>query len=320
MISPHTGDRCVHRAAGSVVCRSELSLLLSRLSNYTVLSNTYGRRMDGLKPRPQLASPAPPSWRAIVGRVGASRAGRLERAAGMPQRMRSIALHRLGRVPYARSQALQRELVQLRRRGEVRDTLLLVEHPPVFTLGRLQSCEANVRATREEIEAAGASVVQSERGGNVTFHGPGQLVAYPILDLNGHRKDMRWFVHSLEDAMIATAAAFGVTARRGVAGEEGIWVDDRKLGALGVHVSRWVTSHGLALNVDPDLRFFDMIVPCGLHRPVTSLAREVAAGRRATLAEATTQFEAAFSSTFESALDGEEEPPPWRRASDGEAH
>jgi lipoyl(octanoyl) transferase len=232
--------------------------------------------------------------------------------------MRSIALHRLGRVPYARSQALQRELVQLRRRGEVRDTLLLVEHPPVFTLGRLQSCEANVRVTREEIEAAGASVVQSERGGNVTYHGPGQLVAYPILDLHGHRKDMRWFVHSLEDAMIATAAAFGVTARRGVAGEEGIWVDDRKLGALGVHVTRWVTSHGLALNVDPDLRFFDMIVPCGLQRPVTSLAREVAAGRRATLTEATTQFEAAFSSTFESALDGEEEPPPWRRAFDRE--
>ena len=104
----------------------------------------------------------------------------------------------------------------------MRDTLLLVEHPPVFTLGRLQSCEANVRVTREEIEAAGASVVQSERGGNVTFHGPGQLVAYPILDLNGHRKDMRWFVRSLEDAMIATAAAFGVTARRGVAGEEGV--------------------------------------------------------------------------------------------------
>lgn len=235
--------------------------------------------------------------------------------------MRSIALHRLGRVPYARAQALQRELVQLRRRGEVRDTLLLVEHPPVFTLGRLQSCEANVLVTREEIEAAGASVVQSERGGNVTFHGPGQLVAYPILDLNGHRKDMRWFVHSLEDAMIATAAAFGVAARRGVAGEEGIWVDDRKLGALGVHVTRWVTSHGLALNVDPDLRFFDMIVPCGLQeRPVTSLAREVAAGRTATVTEAMTQFEAAFSSTFESELDGEEEPPPWRSAFDREVN
>ena len=244
-----------------------------------------------------------------------------ERHAGTLERMRSIALHRLGRVPYARAQALQRELVQLRRRGEVRDTLLLVEHPPVFTLGRLQSCEANVLVTREEIEAAGASVVQSERGGNVTFHGPGQLLAYPILDLNGHRKDMRWFVHSLEDAMIATAAAFGVAARRGVAGEEGIWVDDRKLGALGVHVTRWVTSHGLALNVDPDLRFFDMIVPCGLQeRPVTSLAREVAAGRTATVTEAMTQFEAAFSSTFESALDGEEEPPPWRSAFDREVN
>jgi len=232
----------------------------------------------------------------------------------------AVALHRLGRVPYARAQALQRELVQLRRRGEVGDTLLLLEHQPVFTLGRLQSCEANVLATREEIAAAGASVEQSERGGNVTFHGPGQLVAYPILDLNDHRKDMRWFVHSLEDAMIGTADAFGVKARRGASGEEGIWVDDRKLGALGVHVTRWVTSHGLALNVDPDLRFFGMIVPCGLHaRPVTSLAREVAADRAVSMAEAMGHFEASFSAVFgrELALHGEGgvvgEEPAWRR-------
>ena len=218
----------------------------------------------------------------------------------------AITVARLGRVPYARAQTLQRELVKLRRRGEVRDTLLLLEHQPVFTLGRLQSCEANVLATREEIAAAGASVVQSERGGNVTFHGPGQLVAYPILDLNDYRKDLRWFVNSLEDAMIGTAAALGVTARRGAAGEEGIWVDGRKLGALGVHVTRWVTSHGLALNVDPDLRFFDMIVPCGLHaRPVTSLARE--AGRAVSVAEATEHFEAAFAATFGRELDDREE-------------
>ena len=151
----------------------------------------------------------------------------------------AITVARLGRVPYARAQTLQRELVKLRRRGEVRDTLLLLEHQPVFTLGRLQSCEDNVLATREEIAAAGASVVQSERGGNVTCHGPGQLVAYPILDLNDYRKDLRWFVHSLEVAMIGTAAALGVTARRGAAGEEG---DRRGEEFCGIHMKRVVLS------------------------------------------------------------------------------
>ena len=265
--------------------------------------------------------------------------------------MAAIQIARLGRgVPYARAQALQRELVQLRRQGAISDTLLLLEHPPVFTLGRVQTCEDNVLASRAEIAAAGASIVQSERGGNVTFHGPGQLVAYPILDLAGHRKDLHWFVHSLEDAMIATAAGFGVTARRGDAGEEGIWVEDRKLGALGVHVTRWVTSHGVALNVngmvkrlagartaqkptggpggprpayadpaafgpqvEPNLSFFDMIVPCGLHaRPVTSLAREVAAGRAVGMDEATTRFTTAFSAVFgRDVLDDDSETPAW---------
>ena len=233
--------------------------------------------------------------------------------------MRTLSVNRLGRrVPYASAQALQRELVGLRRSGAIGDTLLVLEHPPVFTLGRLQSCDQNVLATREEIAAAGASVEQSERGGNVTFHGPGQLVAYPILDLADHRKNMRWFVHSLEDVMIETAASFGVTARRGEPGEEGVWVEDRKLGALGVHVRRWVTSHGIALNVEPELAFFDMIVPCGLHaRPVTSLAREVAPGRSVSMHEASQHFTRAFSEAF--ALESvEEETPAWLGACQGE--
>ena len=217
---------------------------------------------------------------------------------------RTIAVHRLGLVPYVKAQAAQRVLAARRREGTACDTLLLLEHPPVFTLGRLQESRANVRASEAEIAACGAELVQSDRGGNVTFHGPGQLVAYPIIDLTGYRRDLRWYVHTLEDAMIETAAAYGVEARRGAAGETGVWVGERKIGALGVRVSRWISGHGIALNVDVDLGFFDMIVPCGLHHApqVTSLAHELAPAPPVRVPEVGARFADAFASNFECEL------------------
>jgi len=172
-----------------------------------------------------------------------------------------VAVRQLGRAAYASTQTLQHSLVAQRRAGSVPDMVLLVEHPPVFTLGRVQASRQNLLASAADIEQAGATVHQSDRGGNVTFHGPGQLVAYPILDLNGFKRSLRWYVSSLEDVVIRTAAAFGVQARPGDEGETGVWVEDRKLAAIGIHVTRWVTSHGCAINADVDLRYFEMIVP-----------------------------------------------------------
>lgn len=215
---------------------------------------------------------------------------------------RRLAVRRLpGHVPYVEAMRLQSALVQRRRAKSSPDTLLLLEHAPVFTLGRLQASAKNVLASPEAIAAAGASVVQSDRGGNVTFHGPGQLVAYPILDLKDHRRDLRWFVGALEEAMIATAAAYGVRAAAGGAGETGVWVEDRKIGAIGVRVQRWFSSHGVALNADVDLDYFGMIVPCGLEqRPkVTSLSREARGFDAVRVDDVAPRFVDAFASAFD---------------------
>ena len=211
-----------------------------------------------------------------------------------------------GFLPYAEAQRLQHSLLARRREGLVPDTLLLLQHLPVFTLGRLQKESAsNLRVGMAEVAAAGANVVQSDRGGNITFHGPGQLVAYPILDLNGFRRDLRWFVSALEDTMIGTAAAFGVEAQRGGPGSTGVWVEERKIGAIGVRVKRWLSCHGVALNADVDLDFFQMIVPCGLHETprVTSMTREC--GRKIGVDEVVPHFEDAFAHAFECELQHE---------------
>lgn len=217
-----------------------------------------------------------------------------------------VAVCRLrGLVSYSQGQLLQRTLLDRRRAGACGDTLLLLEHAPVFTLGRLQESASNLRASLAEVTTRGASVVQSDRGGNITFHGPGQLVAYPILDLRGHRQDVRWYVSALEEALIGAAANFGVTARAGGDGQTGVWVGERKLGAIGVRVTRWFTSHGVALNADVDLSFFDMMVPCGLHDApdVTSLTREL--GRRCTVDEVAPAFCDALAASLEVDLDYE---------------
>ncbi len=172
---------------------------------------------------------------------------------------------------YADGLALQARLVEERKAGAIPDTLLLLEHEPVFTLGR-NARKENVLLPEEELRARGFDVFESGRGGDVTYHGPGQVVGYPILDLAPDRRDVHRYVRDLEEVMIRAAADFGVTAGR-IAGLTGCWVGDTKLGAIGVRLSRWVTSHGFAFNVDLDLAPFGLIVPCGIRsRGVTTLS------------------------------------------------
>ena len=188
--------------------------------------------------------------------------------------MRQIEVRRLGRVSYADGLELQKQLVEQRRSGEVGDLLLLLEHPPVITLGvKSRNDRSHVIATADALAAAGLEVVETGRGGDVTYHGPGQLVGYPILDLKPDRCDVHRFVRDIEEVMIRTAAAFGVKASR-VSGLTGAWVGDEKLAAIGVRIARWITSHGFAFNVNTSLNHFDFIVPCGItNRGVTSLAK-----------------------------------------------
>jgi lipoyl(octanoyl) transferase len=177
----------------------------------------------------------------------------------------------LGRVSYGDGLALQQALVADRRAGRVADTLLLLEHPPVITQGR-GSDPAHLLAGAEELRRLGIEHYECGRGGDVTFHGPGQLVGYPIVALEPTRRDAHRYLRDLEEALIRTAADYGLTARR-TAGLTGVWVNDRKLAAIGVRLSTgWVTSHGFALNVTTDLSAFSTIVPCGISgRGVTSL-------------------------------------------------
>lgn len=195
-----------------------------------------------------------------------------------------IHVLQLGRIDYATALELQRSLVELRKRGEIGDVLLLLEHTPVITLGRNAKAE-HVLASREQLAARGVEVFECDRGGDVTYHGPGQLVGYPIFDLRGFttpegpRKTLGAveFVRRLEEVLVRTCADFGIVARR-VAGRTGVWTEhsDAKIAAIGVHISRGVTSHGFALNVSTDLDAFQLIVPCGIaDKSVTSLGREL---------------------------------------------
>jgi lipoyl(octanoyl) transferase len=183
---------------------------------------------------------------------------------------RPIAIRRLGTISYAEGLSLQADIVQQRQRQLVPDTLLLLEHQPVFTLGR-NARAANVLLPVEALRARGFDVFETGRGGDVTYHGPGQIVGYPIIDLAPDRCDVHRYVRDLEEVMIRVCADFGVSAER-IAGLTGAWVAGAKIGAIGVRISRWVTSHGFALNVETDLAPFQLIVPCGLRdKPVARL-------------------------------------------------
>ena len=182
----------------------------------------------------------------------------------------------LGLIGYAEARELQKRVVAARKAGAIADVLLLCEHPPVITLGRSGKRE-NLLASEHVLRQKGVEFHASDRGGDITYHGPGQIVGYPILNLGAIRRDVVWYVRMLEEAMIRATAEFGITAER-VGGKTGIWVragsTEEKLAAIGVHISRWVTSHGFAYNVSTDLRNFDLIVPCGIaDRKATSLEK-----------------------------------------------
>ncbi|MFK7986885.1 MAG: lipoyl(octanoyl) transferase LipB [Sandaracinaceae bacterium] len=236
--------------------------------------------------------------------------------------MRQVAVHRLGRVPYAEALELQQRVQAARIRGRIPDSLLLLEHPRVVTLGRGAKAQ-NLLLSEDALAAKGFEVHHIGRGGDVTYHGPGQLVGYPILDLSPDRQDVRRYVRDLEELMIRVSADFGVTAGR-VDKMNGTWVGNDKIGAIGVRISRWVTLHGFALNVTTDLADFGVIVPCGLvGKGVTSLEAE---GTSATLEGAMDAVETHFAALFEAKLTRSERPPldgldpsawapqPWRDA------
>jgi lipoate-protein ligase B len=177
----------------------------------------------------------------------------------------------LGRLRYSEALDEQRRFVELRKSGGVSDQLLFVEHPHVVTMGR-NGHAVNVLASPEVLDRAGIEFYETDRGGDVTYHGPGQIVGYPILDLREWKRDVHLYVRAIEQVIIDTLAEFGILAGR-EAGATGVWTTQGKIAAIGVHISRWVTSHGFALNVDTDLEYFRYIVPCGLTRPVTSMRR-----------------------------------------------
>ena len=239
-----------------------------------------------------------------------------------------------GLIKYGPAFGLQRELVAARKAGDIPDVLLFCEHPHVITLGR-NGAQTNLLADRKALEQMKVEFSETDRGGDITYHGPGQIVGYPILDLSQHRRDVRWYVEQLEEVMIRTAADYGIFARR-VLCKHGIWIDapaarqdsagrgvgrarlqpgpeadfkngalapeanplaEEKLAALGVHLSRWVTSHGFAFNVSTNLAYFDLIVPCGLvGKRATSLER--ALGHTVSLDETRSRLTSHFAEIF----------------------
>jgi lipoyl(octanoyl) transferase len=220
----------------------------------------------------------------------------------------ALDVRRLGLVPYADGLELQRALVEDRRANRIPDTLLLLQHPHVLTVGVKQDGRRHIIATTEQLSASGIEVFETGRGGDVTYHGPGQIVGYPILDLNPDRRDVHKYVRDLEEVMIRVCAGYGVTAGR-IKGLSGAWipsvrdarsgqVGDAKIGAIGVRISRWITSHGFAFNVTTDVDFFKLIVPCGISdRSVTSLAAQLR--RQPDLADVEDRLVEQFAAVFD---------------------
>lgn len=213
-----------------------------------------------------------------------------------------LTVNRLGTIDYASGLELQARLVDDRKAGRVGDTLLLLEHPPIITLGvKTRQGPNHIIASEEELAREGVTVHETGRGGDVTYHGPGQLVGYPIIDLKPDRCDVHVYVRDLEEVLIRAVSTFGVTGTR-VKGLSGVWVGEpggeKKIAAIGVRISRWITSHGFALNVATDLRHFRLIVPCGIaDRGVTSLEQEV--GHAVPMPEVEDAVVSAFNEVFD---------------------
>ena len=189
----------------------------------------------------------------------------------MGQSMQCV-VRRLGQIEYRKAYELQKELLQERLKGQIADTLLLLEHPPTITVGKVGKLE-NVLVSPAELATAGVSLILTDRGGDVTYHGPGQIVGYPILDLRERNRDAHQYVHNLEEMLIRTLADYGVESERDPS-HAGVWVNDEEVAALGLSIHRWITMHGFALNVNTDLNHFSLINPCGFtSKTATSMAR-----------------------------------------------
>jgi len=210
--------------------------------------------------------------------------------------MAELLVEQLGLLEYGKALEYQRAVARARIAGTIEeDVLLLVEHPPVVTLGR-SAKERHLLASPELLAARGVELFEVERGGDVTFHGPGQLVGYPIIDLKRHRRDLHWYLRQVEEALIRALDGFGIAGER-QAGYTGVWTNNRKIASIGVHARDWVTWHGFALNVSTDLGYFDLIVPCGIPAvTMTSIDREV--GKSVGLEPAADAVVSAFASVF----------------------
>ena len=208
-----------------------------------------------------------------------------------------IEVRRLGTVPYLEALELQRTLVEERRAGRIPNLLLLLQHPAVITLGVRGGSRSHITATDTMLASRGIEVHDTGRGGDVTYHGPGQIVGYPILDLRPHRCDVHRYVRDLEEVLIRVCGDYGITAGR-IAGLSGVWVGADKIGAIGVRISRWITSHGFAFNVNTNLNDFGLIVPCGIaDRGVTSLEKLL--GRQVPIDEVEQRVSARFAEVFQ---------------------
>ncbi len=211
--------------------------------------------------------------------------------------MNTFKVYKLGNVPYRKALEIQLKLLEMRTNGEIGDTLLLLEHPPTFTIGRRGNM-GNLLAAKNYLSKAGIHFEVISRGGDITYHGPGQLVGYPIMDLNGMGRDVHKYLRNLEETIILSLADFGIRGRR-IKGITGVWTKWHKIASIGVGVRRWVTYHGFALNVNTDLSYFDMIVPCGIENvKMTSIQRWLGKKEYIDMPEAEDSIIKAFSQIF----------------------
>jgi lipoate-protein ligase B len=211
--------------------------------------------------------------------------------------MNTFKVYKLGKVDYRKALEIQLKLLEMRVNGEIGDTLLLLEHPPTVTIGRRGNM-GNLLAAKNYLSKAGIHFEVISRGGDITYHGPGQLVGYPIMDLNGMGRDVHKYLRNLEEAIIVSLGDFGIRGRR-IKGITGVWAKWHKIASIGVGVRRWVTYHGFALNVNTDLSYFDMIVPCGIENvKMTSIQRWLAKNEEIDMPEAEESIIKAFSQVF----------------------
>lgn len=211
--------------------------------------------------------------------------------------MNTFKVYKLGKVPYRKALEIQLKLLEMRTQGEIGDTLLLLEHPPTFTIGRRGNM-GNLLAAKNYLSKAGIHFEVISRGGDITYHGPGQLVGYPIMDLNGMGRDIHKYLRNLEETIIVSLGDFGIRGRR-IKGVTGVWAKWHKIASIGVGVRRWVTYHGFALNVNTDLSYFDMIVPCGIENvKMTSIQRWLAKKEEIDMPEVEDSIIKAFSQVY----------------------